>query len=387
MQKSDKRILTTHVGSLPRNPKLTDLLLREERDEAIDKRELDREAEAAVAHVVQRQLASGIDIGNDGEQPRVGFQTYVPQRMKGFGGESKRPPAQDMVEFPGYLKVLERRGMLSGAKVFNAPQAVGPLSYDDLSGAKRECDMFDRATAGAQQKFVERFMTAAAPGIIATTMLNAYFDSYERYVFAIADEIRKEYEYIHSRGLILQLDAPDLAMERTFLFQDKSVAEFVKIVELHVEAVNRAIQNIPRDRVRLHVCWGNYDGPHMHDVPLEDILPAIYQARVGALALEGANPRHQHEYKVLKKLPPPDGMIIIPGVVDSTSCFVEHSEVVADRICRVAEAIGDRTRVIAGVDCGFGTFAAWEMVPEDIVWAKLATLRQGADLATRRLWG
>jgi 5-methyltetrahydropteroyltriglutamate--homocysteine methyltransferase len=387
MLKSEKRILTTHVGSLPRNPKLTELLLKQERGEAIDEKLLDREAEAAVAHVVERQAVAGIDIGNDGEQPRVGFQTYVPQRMKGFGGESKRPTPWDMREFPQYVEVMRRRGMLEGAKVFNAPQAIGPLSYDDLSGVRRECDMFDRASKAASKQFSERFMTAAAPGIIATTMLNGgYFDTHERYVMAVADEIRKEYEYIHSRGYILQLDAPDLAMERTFLYQDKSVAEFVKIVELHIAAVNRAVANIPPDRVRLHVCWGNYDGPHMHDVPAEAILPAIYQAHVGALALEGANPAHEHEYKVLSKLRPPDGMLIIPGVVDSTSCFVEHPEVVADRICRVAEAVGDRSRVIAGVDCGFGTFAAWEMVPEDIVWAKLGALRKGADLATSRLW-
>jgi 5-methyltetrahydropteroyltriglutamate--homocysteine methyltransferase len=384
MLKSEKRILTTHAGSLPRNPKLTDLLLRQGRGEAIDKKLLDRESEAAVSHVVERQLAAGIDIGNDGEQPRVGFQTYVPQRMKGFGGESKRSTPWDMREFPQYVEVIGRRGVPGGTKFFNAPQAIGPLSYNDLSGVRKECDMFDKSAAA---RFPERFMTAAAPGIIATTMLNGgYFDTHERYVMAVADEIRKEYEYIHSRGFILQLDAPDLAMERTFLFQDKSVDEFVKIVEVHIAAVNRAVANIPSNRVRLHVCWGNYDGPHMHDVPVEAILPAIYQARVGALALEGANPAHQHEYKVLGKLRPPDAMLIIPGVIDSTSCFVEHPEVVADRICRVAEAVGDRSRVIAGVDCGFGTFAGWEMVPEDIVWAKLGALRKGADLATRRLW-
>jgi 5-methyltetrahydropteroyltriglutamate--homocysteine methyltransferase len=386
MLKSENRILTTHVGSLPRNPKLSDLLIRQERGEKIDEAMLKREAESAIAHVVERQLAAGIDVGNDGEQPRIGFQTYVPQRMKGFGGESKRPTPQDIREFPGYAAVLQRRGMLSGAKVFNAPQAVGPLSYEDLSAVREECDMFERATAGAPRRFAERFMTAATPGIVATTMLNAHFDSHERYVFAIADEIRKEYEYIHSRGFVLQLDSPDLAMERTFLFQDKPVSDFVKIVELHIAAMNRALVNIPRERVRLHVCWGNYDGPHTHDVALEDILPAIYQGRVGALSLEGANPRHEHEYKVLKRLPPPDGMIIVPGVIDSTCCYVEHPELVADRICNMAEAIGDRTRVIAGVDCGFGTFAGWEMVPEDVVWAKFAALREGADLATRRLW-
>ncbi len=253
MLKSEKRILTTHAGSLPRNQKLTDLLLRQGRGEAIDEKLLDRESEAAVAHVVERQLAAGIDIGNDGEQPRVGFQTYVPQRMKGFGGESKRQTPWDMREFPQYVEVIRRRGVPEGTKFFNAPQAIGPLSYDDLSGVRRECAMFDKSAAA---RFPERFMTAAAPGIIATTMLNGgYFDTHERYVMAVADEIRKEYEYIHSRGYILQLDAPDLAMERTFLFQDKSVDEFVKIVELHIAAVNRAIANIPRDRVRLHVCW------------------------------------------------------------------------------------------------------------------------------------
>lgn len=385
MLKSEDRILTTHVGSLPRNPRLADLLIRQERGEAIDERALEREAEAAVAHVVERQLAAGIDVGNDGEQPRVGFQTYVPQRMKGFGGESQRPTPQDMREFPAYAALRRQRGLGNGAKIFNAPRALGPLSYEDFSAVRGECEMFERAAARAPRRFAERFMTAAAPGIIATTMLNAYFDTYERYLFAIADEMRKEYEYINSRGLLLQLDAPDLAMERTFLFQDKPLAEFVKIVETHVAAINRAIVNIPPERVRLHVCWGNYDGPHIHDVALEHILPAIYQARVGALALEGANPRHQHEYKVLKKLPPPGAMVIIPGVIDSTTCFVEHPEVVADRICRVVEVIGDRSRVIAGVDCGFGTFAGFEMVPEEIVWAKLAALREGADLAGRRV--
>lgn len=387
MVKSENRILTTHVGSLPRSAKLAEFLIRRERGEKVDEQLLDRESEAAIAHVIERQLAAGIDIGNDGEMPRVGFQTYVPQRVKGFGGESQRPIPQDMREFPAYGEMSARRGLGSeGAKVFNAPQAQGPLSYEDLGPVRKECDMFEQAAARAPKQFAERFMTAAAPGIIATTMLNAYFDTYERYVFAIADEMRKEYEYISSRGLLLQIDAPDLAMERTFLFQDKSEAEFVKIVETHIAAINRALANIPRDRVRLHVCWGNYDGPHLHDVPAEAILPTIYQARVGALSLEGGNPRHEHEYKVLRKLPPPDGMLIVPGTIDSTTCFVEHPEVVADRICRVAEAVGDRTRIIAGVDCGFSTFAGYEMVPEEIVWVKLAALRRGADLASKRLW-
>ena len=199
-------------------------------------------------------------------------------------------------------------------------------------------------------------MTAASPGIIATTMLNAHYDSHERYVMAIAEQMKKEYEYIYAQGLLLQLDAPDLAMERTFLFQDLSIAEFQKIIETHIEAVNIATENIPADRIRLHICWGNYDGPHNHDVPLVDILPILYQAQVGALALELANPRHQHEHKTLRRYPLPETMLLIPGVIDSTTNYIEHPEIVADRICQVVEAVGERSRVIAGSDCGFGTF-------------------------------
>lgn len=386
MQKSDTRILTTHVGSLPRNAALVDLLIRQEQGEAIDQIELDRQAEAAVYHVVQKQLEAGVAIGNDGEQPRIGFQTYVPQRMSGFGGESKRPVPQDMREFPDFGKIMQRRDMMR-AKVFNAPQAIAEVKYEDLSDARKECALAKRCMDAASQQFTERFMTAASPGIICTTMLNAYYDTHERYVFAVAEQMRKEYEYIVSQGFVLQLDAPDLAMERTFLYQDKSIQEFQKIVELHVAAVNAATKNIPPDCIRLHVCWGNYDGPHNHDVPLEDILPILYQAKVGALSLEMSNPRHQHEYKVLKKHKLPDSMLIIPGVIDSTTNYIEPAEVVADRICQVIDAVGDRSRVIAGSDCGFGTFAGWEMVAEGVVWAKLKACSDGAALATRRLWG
>ena len=386
MQTSHSRILTTHVGSLPRSAALADLLIDQEQGKDIDLAALNREAELAVQHVIQKQAESGVDIGNDGEQPRIGFQTYVPQRMKGFGGESKRPTPQDMKEFPDFMALMQKRNVMR-AKVFNAPQAIAELAYQDLSAVQAECDLFQRCLDQQPQKFTECFMTAASPGIVATTMLNAYYDSYEKYVFAIARELKKEYEYIHSQGFLLQLDSPDLAMERTFLFQDKSIQEFQKIVEIHIAAVNMAVENIPADRLRLHVCWGNYDGPHNHDVPLEDILPIVYQAKVGGLAIELANPRHQHEYKVLKKYPLPDAMVLIPGVIDSTTNYIEHPEVVADRICQAAEAVGDRSRVIAGTDCGFGTFAGWEMVPDSVVWAKMKACSEGARMATERLWG
>ncbi|MBI2469613.1 MAG: cobalamin-independent methionine synthase II family protein [Candidatus Rokubacteria bacterium] len=386
MQRSERRILTTHVGSLPRNATLRDLLVRQERGEAIDEAALARDVEAAVRTVVRRQLEVGIDVGNDGEQPRVGFSTYVARRMRGFGGESRRPLSRDLLDFPDYAAMLALRRQ-NAARIMNAPQAVAAVEYADLGEAARECDLFLRATDAEPRQFVERFMTAASPGIIATTMLNAHYDSHERYVRALAAEMRKEYELIHARGLLLQVDCPDLAMERPRLFQHESLARFLEIVEVHIDALNGALAGIPRDRIRLHVCWGNYDGPHTHDVPLEAILPALYQARVGALSLELANPRHAHEYKVLKHTPPPDGMLLLPGVIDSTTNFVEHPEVVADRICQAADAVGDPGRVIASVDCGFGTFAGSEMVAESVVWAKLAALREGAAIASARLWG
>jgi 5-methyltetrahydropteroyltriglutamate--homocysteine methyltransferase len=279
----------------------------------------------------------------------------------------------------------ERRRQTS--KIENAPQAVDEVRYTDLSAAAAECEAFLQCVAQQPQPFTECFMTAAAPGIIATTLLNAYYDSHKSYVFTLARQMRREYELIHARGLILQLDCPDLVMERTRFFKHESLDSFQAIVAMHIEALNLALINIPADRVRLHVCWGNYDGPHVHDVPLEAILPILYQARVGALSIELANPRHQHEYKVFKRYPLPDHMLFLPGVIDSTTNYVEHPEVVADRICQAAEAVGDRSRVIASTDCGFGTFAGSEMVAESVVWAKLRTLREGADLATRRLWG
>jgi 5-methyltetrahydropteroyltriglutamate--homocysteine methyltransferase len=247
--------------------------------------------------------------------------------------------------------------------------------------------MFQRCAAAERQTFAEPFMTAASPGVIATIMLDAFYGSHERYVRALAREMRKEYELIVARGFVLQLDCPDLAMERARFFQDEPLDRFLGSVALHVDAINEAIADIPRDRVRLHLCWGNYDGPHTHDVPLEPLLPLIYGARVGALSLPLSSPRHQHELRVFRRHRLPDGMLFVPGVVDSTTNVVEHPEVVADRIVAAVETVGDRTRVLAGVDCGFGTFAGSQLVEESVVWAKLRALREGADLATRTLWG
>lgn len=382
MQRSTDRILTTHVGSLPRQPVLGDLLVRRERGEAFDTTELERQIDSSVQEVIRQQRDAGIDIGNNGEQPRVGFSTYVADRMEGFGGESDRPPALDMQEFPDYAAMRNER-MASSSKINNAPQAVADVIYADLSEAEQECDHFIRLS---EQTFTERFMTAASPGIIATTLMNAHYASHEDYVYALSAQMQKEYELIHAKGLLLQIDCPDLAMERARLFQNDSLERFQEIVAMHIDAINRAVVNIPAERIRLHVCWGNHDGPHIHDVPLEAILPLLYEAKVGALSIELANPRHQHEYKQFKRYPLPAPMLLLPGVIDTTVNYVEHPEVVADRICQVVEAVGDRSRVIASTDCGFGTFAGFGAVAPSVVWRKLRTLREGADLASTRLW-
>jgi 5-methyltetrahydropteroyltriglutamate--homocysteine methyltransferase len=380
---SRDRILTTHVGSLPRNEKLSDLLMAQEEGKAYDPKLLADEMDQAVRHVVSEQMAAGIDIGNDGEQRRIGFQTYVPQRMSGFAGVSKRRRGREFEEFPELLAYLMRR-FPNPTKSQQGAQA--DIKYRDLKPITDETTGFNRI-ADELGAFSERFMTAASPGIISTTMLNAYYESHDAYLDAIAREMANEYRAIHKAGLILQIDAPDLAMDRTMMYRDLSDADFVKRCERHVAAINKGIEGIPRDRVRLHVCYGNWEGPHIHDIPLEKILPALYTANVGALSIEFSNPRHAHEYSALKKHKLPPHMLLIPGVVETTSNFVEHPEVVARRIEEAVATVGDRERVIASTDCGFGTFTKREWVIEPVVWLKLKAIRQGADIASQRLWG
>ncbi len=380
---SRDRILTSHVGSLPRNEKLSDLLLRQEAGEQFDPAEMASEMDKAVGHVVDKQVEAGIDIGNDGEQQRVGFQTYVPQRMSGFAGVSKRRRGQEFEEFPELVASLTRR-FPHVSKQQNAPECQAELHYLDIKPIESELARFKRI---ANAKFAETFMTAPSPGIISSTMLNAYYDSHDAYLAAIAKEMRNEYLAIHKAGLLLQIDAPDLAMDRTMMYRDLDDAAFIKRVEAHIAAINAGIDGIPPDRVRLHVCYGNWEGPHIHDVPLEKILPAIYQAKVGALSIEFSNPRHAHEYAAFKKHPLPKDMLLIPGVIETTSNFVEHPEVVARRIEDAVTAIGERERIIASTDCGFGTFTNREWVIEPAVWLKLKSLREGADIVSAKLWG
>jgi len=382
---SHDRIMTTHVGSLPRDKVLTDLLIRRQAGEAIDAAVLAETMDRAVAASVAAQVAVGIDIGNDGEQQRVGFQTYIPERMAGFGGESKRKVGRDFAEVPELIEMFLRR-FPTRSKISNAPQAIGAVSYRDSQGIEDEIRRL-RTCATTLGPFAEMFMTAPSPGIVATTMQNAYYETHEAYLMALARELRHEYLAIHRAGLLLQIDAPDLAMERTMTFQDQSDREFLQICELHMAAINTALADIPRERIRLHCCWGNWEGPHVHDIALAQILPVLYQARAGALSIEFANPRHQHEYAALRAAALPKDWLLIPGVIDSTTNFVEHPQVVARRLLEAVDVVGDRERVIASTDCGFGTFAGREWVAAPIVWKKLEALRRGADIASAQLWG
>jgi 5-methyltetrahydropteroyltriglutamate--homocysteine methyltransferase len=387
MQWSTERILTTHTGSLPRPPELTRLYVRRTRGEAIDDGELDRLGKMALTQIIDKQAASGVDIGNNGEQQREAFFLYVRRRMTGFGSSWTRWPRGDVERYP--LLKAQMREMLSSREAvsnMDPPKTIGAISYIDPEAAEAECRDFRAALAAKPAAFVEAFLTAPSPGIIVGAMKNEYYDSEEAYLVAVAAALQIEYEAIVRNGFLLQLDCPDLALERHLSYNERPVGEFLGFVERVVAAINRAIVNVPRDRVRLHVCWGNYEGPHDRDVPLEDILPILQQADVGGFVLPFANPRHQHEYKVLEKHRLADDQIIAAGVIDDLTNFVEHPEVVADRLERVAHAVGDPTRVMAATDCGFDTSAGMGRVPEDVVWAKLRAMADGARIATERLF-
>jgi 5-methyltetrahydropteroyltriglutamate--homocysteine methyltransferase len=385
MQRSERRILTTHAGSLPRPAALRDLMVRLSRREPVEPGALAAAVDGSVRRVVEQQIRAGIDVGNDGEQPRESFATYVQHRLSGFAGESTRPVMRDITHYPSFLTLKLPDFSRTMVSLMNAPQAVGPVRHADRGPVERECRDLRRILGERTAGFVEPFMSAASPGIVASIMPNAHYAGHDEYVAALADALHVEYAAIVAEGLVLQLDCPDLAMERHTAFADRPLEDFLAFVDANVAAINRALEGIPPERVRLHVCWGNYEGPHTFDVPLEAILPRLYQARVGALVIPLANPRHAHEHRVLARHPLPAGMLLVAGVVDPTTNYVEHPEVVADRLELAANAVGDPHRVIAGTDCGFDTSAGLGEVAEEIVWEKLAALRAGADLATQRL--
>jgi 5-methyltetrahydropteroyltriglutamate--homocysteine methyltransferase len=379
--RNDGRVLTTHAGSLPRPPALAELHGRRSRGEDVDPGELRRAVEAATAAAIAAQVDAGIDIGNDGEQARESFFTYVRHRMTGFDGVSDRALMGDLLDHPDFLDLAVPRRLRRQVNLMAAPAAVSAVTYRDTAEVEAECAL----VAGAP--FSETFMTAASPGIVASAMENRHYPAMEDYVLAVAAALQVEYRAITAHGLLLQIDAPDLALERHTLFADRPLGDFLAWVELVVGALNGALEGIAPDRVRLHVCWGNYEGPHTRDVALEEILPLLYGARVGALVVSMANPRHAHEFRCFERRPLPGAMALVAGVIDTTTNYVEHPEVVADRIERVARAVGDPGRVIAGTDCGFDTSAGIGDIAPSVVWEKLRALRAGADLAAARLWG
>jgi 5-methyltetrahydropteroyltriglutamate--homocysteine methyltransferase len=386
MKRSESRVLTTHAGSLQRPEALNALHVRKSRGESIDPAQLARLAREATARAVARQLDAGIDVGNDGEQARGSFFTHVAERMSGFGGESQRPLMRDLAAYPSFVRLKAPEFARDMVSLMRAPRALGPVRSLGGSACAEECDALAEIVAAQPRGFAECFVTAPSPGIVAAALGNAHYATLEAYVDAVAEALRPEYETIASHGFVLQIDAPDLAMERHTLFADRPLADFIAFVSHVVDATNRALANVPRERVRLHVCWGNYEGPHTHDVDLAPLLPHVYRAGVGALVLSMANPRHAHEHRVLAEHPPPSDWNLVAGVIDTTTNYVEHPEVVAERIERAAAAIGDPRRVLAGTDCGFATAAGLGEVAEEIVWEKLRALAAGAALASKRLF-
>jgi 5-methyltetrahydropteroyltriglutamate--homocysteine methyltransferase len=388
MHRSEDRILTTHTGSLPRPAELTRLYARASRGEPVDPATLAAAGRAALEWVVPQQIAAGIDVGNNGEQQREGFFLHVRHRMSGFGGSWRRWPRGDVERYPVFKAALEAQ--LAGKEAvsnFQPPKAVGEVRYVDRSPVEAECADFRAVLDELGQGFVEPFLTAPSPGIVAAAIRNEHYDTEDAYLAALGAALRVEYEAIHRAGFLLQLDCPDLALERHVSYQDRPLGEFLGFVERVVDTIDRALEGIPSDRVRMHVCWGNYEAPHDCDVPLDEILPIILRAKVGALVLPFANPRHAHEVRCLERLPLGGDRLIVAGVIDTLTNFVEHPEVVAERIERVARAVGDPKRVLAGTDCGFDTSAGMGRVAEDVVWAKLRALRDGARLASARLFG
>ena len=376
MRRSTERILTTHTGSLPRPPDLVELIGRREAGEAVDDGALAARVEAAVDEAVRKQVEAGIDVVSDGEMGKPSFATYVLDRIDGFGGENTATRVfADWESFPGWASTLR-----TGASTWRRRCCIAPLAWRGAAAVEADARRLKRA-AGAH----EAFLPSATPGIVADVMANRYYPSESAYLYALADALREEYRAIVAAGLLVQLDAPDMALGRHVEFRDRTLEEFRRSLAERVEVLNHALDGIPEEQVRLHICWGNYEGPHTHDVPLGDILDLVLRVRAGAYSFEAANPRHAQEWRVWRDVALPDEKILIPGVIDSLTNFVEHPEVVADRIEQLARVVG-RERVIAGTDCGFGTTAARTRVHPEIVWAKLEALAEGAARASRRLW-
>jgi 5-methyltetrahydropteroyltriglutamate--homocysteine methyltransferase len=380
MKRSVDRILTTHTGSLPRPADLIRMMFAREEGVPVDGPALAARVRSAVAEVVRKQTDAGVTVVNDGELSKPSYATYIKDRLSGFGGTSQALQYRDLVDFP---EMAKRVFGDPGRARRKTPACTGPISLRDRAAAQADVDNLKAAIGSADVADV--FMSAASPGVISLFFRDDHYRNHEAYLFAIADAMRHEYETVARAGFILQLDCPDLAMGRHIQFAELPLEEFRTMARLHLAALDHAVANIPPEQLRIHLCWGNYEGPHHYDVPLADILDLVFAARPQGISFEAANPRHAHEWRVFERIKLPADKVIIPGVLDSTTNFIEHPELVAERIGRYARLVG-RENVIAGTDCGFGTWVGQAAVDPDIVWAKLASLAEGARLATKELW-
>jgi len=380
MKRSTERFLTTHTGSLPRPDDLIRMMYAKEEGVPVDAAALERRVAAAVAEVVQKQAAAGVDIVNDGEMSKPSYATYIKDRLAGFGGTGNTFVYQDLAEFPSLAKRVFGDPGRSRRKT---PACNAAINVRDPQAAKVDVEHLKAAVATVSVQ--DTFLTAASPGVVSLFFRNEHYPSEEAYVFAIADAMRHEYETIAKAGVVLQIDCPDLGMGRHIQYADLPLAEWRKKAQMHVEALNHATANIPPEQLRMHLCWGNYEGPHHCDVPLADVIDVVFRARPSAIALEAANPRHAHEWKLFETVKLPEGKLVIPGVIESKSNFIEHPELIAQRIGRYARLVG-RENVMAGSDCGFGTWVGQAAVDPDVVWAKMAAMAEGARIASREFW-
>jgi 5-methyltetrahydropteroyltriglutamate--homocysteine methyltransferase len=380
VKRSTERFLTTHTGSLPRPEDLIRAMFAKEEGVPVDAGALAARIRAAVAEVVGKQAAAGLAVVNDGEMSKPSYATYVKDRLTGFGGSSHPLQYQDLVDFPGMAKRVFGD---PGRARRKTPACTGAIDVRDTAAAT--ADAASLTTALASVKVEEGFMSAASPGVISLFFRNEHYPTHEAYLFAIAEAMRHEYEAVARAGFVLQVDCPDLAMGRHIQYAGLGLDDFRRAARLHVEALNHALANVPADQARVHLCWGNYEGPHHYDVPLADILDVVFVAKPNGISFEAANPRHAHEWRVFERITPPAAKVLIPGVIDSTTNFIEHPELVAERIGRYATLVG-RDNVIAGTDCGFGTWVGQSAVDPDIVWAKLGALAEGARLASKEFW-
>ncbi len=378
---SASRILTTHVGSLPRTAEVSAMLLKRAAEEPVDQAAFDAAVAAAVMDIVARQKKAGVDIPSDGEMSKISYSTYVAERLTGFSGDSPRRVPSDLLEVPRYMKRLAASG---GTPTLKRPCCTGAIHVRTTQPLEDDLARFGKALKASG--YTQSFMNAAAPGVISLFQPNRYYPNDDAYLSALSEAMATEYRRIVEAGHYLQIDSPDLGAGRHTMYADLPEAEFLKRLESHVAALNAALAGIPKERVRLHLCWGNYEGPHTHDIPLVRILPTVLQIDAGAISFEAANPRHAHEWTVFRDdIRLPDDRVIIPGVIDSSTNFVEHPDLVAERLVRFADVVG-RERVIAGTDCGFATVADWTVVDPDIVWMKLEAMAEGAAKASRKLW-